>query len=246
MAKWVGYPNTDGVPEDPVGYWGAYENSDDRVYAKRWVATEAGTITHVNVRWGNNLGFTDLWIVAYNGDNLAGYAAITSPAGDSWEGDTELTEASPGSLSFQTDDVLRFGICFDADGTCGLGRDTGIGDENNWYDTQAVSGSPTDPASWSQSGSLDGIGCILRYNEGYVERDLTVPLTATISATDQAGYNEALQAPVAASVAVTALQAYQDHTQVGAAAGVSGFRARHPDGRPGAERTHHPNHQDVS
>jgi len=165
-SKWVGFPNSGGTPSAPVGSWSVFGGAADRTYGRLWTATEGGTVTHINMMGTTEDSWQDAWYVVYNGTTLIGTGTITewSPT-DDWNGEVSISVEGGQSLSFSTDDVLRFGIAWDDDVAANprVNRDGGASDGGIEYDsTNAVEGAPNATASWTTSGSA-GLGAIMRY-----------------------------------------------------------------------------------
>lgn len=161
----VGYPSTACVPDSPVGTLTAYGVSGDRVYARRWTATENGRATEINVRWGvADPAPTDLWVAAYNGTTLMGYVdASGTLVANTWSGFLTLVES--GDLDFVTDDVISISIVYDA-GAGHASYDDGVVSPSIWYDnTNSISGSPNSTVTWTESGIYDGLAAVLKYTK---------------------------------------------------------------------------------
>lgn len=170
VAKWVGFSNTDGVPDAPIGAWGDYANSLDRQYGREWIATESGTATHVNIRWALNINFGAFgtFLILYNNGTKVGQVTIDplTAGANSWTGDIALIEESPGSLDFSSTDVLVFGLGFDGHGTLngGLKKDDGASGPGVKFASGTVDASgPPASVSFSTSGVNNALGSILRY-----------------------------------------------------------------------------------
>jgi hypothetical protein len=214
MTKWVGFPNTNGTPSDPVGTWAEYVNQSDRTYCRApWTATEAGTLTHVNVRWtyGTLNEGPHTFIVAYNGTSLIGWLEVTGdPTAGVWSGYYALTEVSAGSLDFAVNDVLRFGIAFDGPGSgtgaMGLSTDNSAGGTGNQFSSAAISTAPLATVTWSVSGTSFGLAAIAQYEEEAIT--LAADSGAfTITGTDAGLEKNSVIAAEAGSVAITGADA---------------------------------------
>lgn len=184
-VKWVGFPNSAGVP-GAIGDETNYSNDSDRTYCRRWTASENGTITGVNIRPAFN-DLADMFIVVYrqvNGsgdiDKIAQMDIADDYSQTTWRGYETAVVFGGESLAFSTNDILWFGVGFDgATGVGGLSRDIddATGEVNNQYNTSSVNPStgPNSTLTFTTSGSARGLCTILRYDDG-VGGGIAVPI----------------------------------------------------------------------
>ena len=182
--KWVGFPNTAGVPA-AIGDETNYSNGSDRTYTRRWTANEAGTITGVNIRPAYN-DTADMFIIVYKQvqgsgdiDKIAQMDIADDYSQTTWRGYETAVVFGGESLSFNSGDVFWFGVGFDgATGVGGISRDIddATGEVYNQYNSSSVNPStgPSTPLVFSTSGTARGLCTILRYDDGV--GGFTVPL----------------------------------------------------------------------
>ena len=175
--KYAGWPTTAGVPDTNPGTWSTYDNPSDRTYTRRWTATEAGAITGVNIRPSTATN-ADLFVVVYKQtggtgdiDKIAQMDIGGSYSQDVWTGYETAVAFGAESLSFESGDILWFGVAFDgATGIGGLQQDTSetSGEVNNQFNSSAVNPTtgPVTPMVFSTSGTNRGLATIVRYETG--------------------------------------------------------------------------------
>ena len=164
-TRYVGFPNTAGTANSPVGSWALYGSNADRTYGRLWTATENGTIQAVKIYQSTEDNWQAAWLVVYNGTTLVGKVAYSTLNADAWCDFQTIVVEGGQSLNFSTNDVLRFGIAWDNDasGSTQFYRDNGASDGGIEYDSStAVESAPPATASWSTSAS-QGMGVILQY-----------------------------------------------------------------------------------
>lgn len=167
--RWVGSPNTNGVPDSPVGPWTNYTNSADRIYGRKWVATEDGTATHMNLRWADtvNVGTYGAFLcIVKNGDICGQIAIDPDTAGpEAWTGDIAVPAVYGRSLSFVTGDVMVIAMAFDGNGgPHGISQDLTADSTGNQYATVTViaTGPPSD-ITFSESSANKDAAFIMKY-----------------------------------------------------------------------------------
>ena len=169
-ADWAGAPESSGTPSAPIGSYADYEQTADRVYAETWTAAENGLITHVNIRYGEevNFGANGAWLVVYVNGTKVGQYEDGSPVASTWTGEQVITVVSGQSLSFKAGDTVVFGLGFDGAGTNGgISYDAGGAAQLMVYDSTVTVGAtgPDATCSFSNASTAHAGASILRYNK---------------------------------------------------------------------------------
>lgn len=166
VTKYIGYPNTGGTPNSPVGSWVSYGSTfADRKYSRYPVtATENGTAVAINFYiQSDTVEANESWVCFFVGTTLRGWTVIPTGLGTGWH---RIALANEIEYDFSTSDVLYFGVEYSSiQANAFLGRDDGASDGGIQFDTTAdiaSTGPPQNATSWSTSAS-NGIGFILEY-----------------------------------------------------------------------------------